>query len=141
MEESYLIANYEKVLLCDGDFRWETCTDRTRYFWCGVLCAYSTALLGKMGRLQELASRVLKAYEPELAQNDLTAACLLDVLFLTGRLDELEGMHTCCAQETEFVSSPLLCLMREGKALPPQEIAAQILAAFTPHNLLPHWAW
>lgn len=107
-----------------------------------MLCAYSAAALGKMGQLQELVSRILKAHEPELPQNDLAAACLLDVLFLARHLDELEGMYARCAKEAEFVSSPLLCLMREGKALPPrQEIAVQILSALTPHNLLPHLAW
>ena len=142
MEQSYLLARYETVLSCDAAFHWETCADHARTFWCGVLCAYSAAALGDVKKTCELASRAMESYTEQLPQGDLAAACLLDVLFLAGRMDELKAQYAKCAQEAVCVSSPLLCVMREKGEWPPrQELASQILAAFTPRNLLPHLAW
>ena len=81
MEQSYLLARDETVLSLDAAFRWETCADRARYFWCGVLCAYSAARLGETEKVRQMADRVLESETSELPQPDLAAACLLDVLF------------------------------------------------------------
>lgn len=142
MEQSYLLASFETVLSCDAAFHWEDCTDHARYFWCSVLCAYSAAALKDAIRTRELASRALETYTLGLPQGDLAAACLMDVLFLAGDMDELKGQYAKCAQEAACVSSPLLDAMCEAGEWPPrQELAPQILKAFTPRNLLPHLAW
>lgn len=142
MEQSYLLARYETVLLCDAAFHWETCTDHARNFWCSVLCVYSAAALGEAKKTCKLASRALESYTAKLPNADLAAACLLDVLFLAGWLDELKVQYTKCAQEAVYISSPLLQVMRKKGEWPPrQELTSQILAAFTPRNLLPHLAW
>ena len=142
VEQSYLLARYETVLSCDAAFHWETCADHARIFWCSVICTYSAAALRDAKKTREFASRALENYTSELPQGDLAAACLLDALFLAGRADELKAQYVKCAQEAECVSSPLLCALREkGEWIPRQELASQILAAFTPRNLLPHLAW
>ena len=142
MEQSYLLARYEVVLSCDAAFRWENCADQARIFWCSVICAYSAAALGDEKKVRKFASRALESYTSELPQGDLAAACLLDVLFLAGRTDELKAQYAKCAREAECVSTPLLCALREkGERAPRRELASQILAAFTPRNLLPHLAW
>lgn len=142
MEHSYLLARYESVLSYDDTFHWETCTDRARYFWCGVLCAYSAATLGDTEKVRKLAFRVLKSYTPELPQCDIAAACLLDVLFFAGWVDELKKQYDQCAQTVSCISSPLLLSIRNRKeGISRQELTSQILAAFTPQNLLPHLAW
>lgn len=142
MEQSYLLARDETVLSLDAAFRWETCADRARYFWCGVLCAYSAARLGETEKVRQMADRVLESETSELPQPDLAAACLLDVLFLAGRIDELKQQHERHAQDAACVSSPLLIRMREKKECPPPEkLAPEIIAAFTPRRLLPHLAW
>ena len=130
------------VLSLDAAFRWETCADRARYFWCGVLCAYSAARLGETEKVRQMADRVLESETSELPQPDLAAAYLLDVLFLAGRFDELKQQHERHAQDAACVSSPLLIRMREKKECPPPEkLAPEIIAAFTPRRLLPHLAW
>lgn len=142
MEQSYLLARDETVLSLDAAFRWETCADRARYFWCGVLCAYSAARLGETEKVRQMADRVLESETSELPQPDLAAACLLDVLFLAGRFDKLKQQHERHAQDAACVSSPLLIRMREKKECPPPEkLAPEIIAAFTPRRLLPHLAW
>lgn len=142
MEQSYLLARDETVLSLDAAFHWETCADRARYFWCGVLCAYSAARLGETEKVRQMADRVLESETSELPQPDLAAACLLDVLFLAGRFDELKQQHERHAQDAACVSSPLLIRMREKKECPPPEkLAPEIIAAFTPRRLLPHLAW
>lgn len=142
MEQSYLLARYETVLSCGAAFHWENCADHARIFWCSVICAYSADALGDEKKTREFASRALESYTVGLPQGDLAAACLLDVLFLAGWTDALKAQYAKCAQEAECVSSPLLCALREkGDWTPRQELASQILATFTPRNLLPHLAW
>lgn len=142
MEQSYLLARYETVLSYDAAFHWKACTDRARYFWCGVLCAYSAAALGDVNETRKFACRALQSYAEELPQDDLAAACLLDVLFLADCTDELKAQYTKCAQKAACISSPLLHVLREKEELPSrQNFASQILAEFTPRKLLPHLAW
>lgn len=71
MEQSYLLARDETVLSLDAAFRWETCADRARYFWCGVLCAYSAARLGETEKVRQMADRVLESETSELPQPTL----------------------------------------------------------------------
>lgn len=142
MEQSYLLARYETVLSCDAAFHWKVCADREKYFWCGLLCAYSAAALGNVKETRKFACRALQSYAEELPQSDLAAACLLDVLFLADCTDELKAQYTKCVQKVACISSPLLHVLREKEELPShQNFASQILAAFTPRKLLPHLAW
>lgn len=142
MEQGYLLARYETVLSCDATFHWETCADHVRKFWCSVLCVFSAAALGDAMKTYEFATRTLESYTSKLLQGDLATACLLDVLFLADRMDDLKEQYARCAQEVNCVSTPLLCVMREKEEWPSrQELTSQILAAFTPRNLIPHLAW
>lgn len=142
MEQSFLLARDEKVLSCDAAFHWEACMDPARYFWCGVLCGYSAARLGKTEETREMAERMLQSHTSELPQPDLAAACLLDVLFLAGWTDEMKKQYEKLEQETAHISSPLLTLLHEGKSVSiSKKLTDQIIASFTPRSLLPHLVW
>lgn len=142
MEQGYLLARDEKVLSCDAAFRWDVCMDRARFFWCGVLCAYSAARLGSTEKVCEMAERVLRSDISELPQPDLAAACLLDVLFLAGWTGEMKKQYERLKQGTAHISSPLLTLLHEGKSVSiSKKLMDQIIASFTPRSLLLHLAW
>lgn len=141
MEQSYLLSRYALVLSHDAKFHWETCIDDGRYFWCGVLCAYSAAALGDTNMVRDLADRVLKHYTPELPQCDIAAACMLDILYLSGEMDALKKQYKHWAQQVASISTPLLMFVRKKKEWPAEyKLTLQVLSAFTPRNLLPHLA-